>query len=483
MELRRVNNQWRVHWSPAVVHPQLAENQSLELREQSGAASVVDRDGTPLLTPRQEVAVLLDRRQTDGLSAVAGTLAAALSQFDSTVTQQSIVTGANSTPDAAPYTVATLAYADYQQVRPQIYQLPGVRFEGRKRLLEANRGFAPLVLPAVSSGQLFGEDGWQIVVVDANGAQVNTLEDHPASAATPVTVTLSTAVQNAAQQAVKSTPQQAAIVALEPSSGELLAVAQNTDVPMALNGLFPPGSTFKIATASAALQTGTVTADSTVDCPATTTISGTRTIPNDPHVVPGTFPLHTTFAKSCNTTFAQLAASLPSDALPTAARQLGIGVDFTLAGGIATETGKVPPTENAVTRAEDGFGQGEVVASPFGMALMAATVAKGTMPTPRVLRGTDTPVTGAAGAPPPAAINALRQMMREVVTGGTASSLAQFGDLRGKTGTAEFGPGNGHAHGWFVGYRNNIAFAVLVADEQSATAALDVTAAFLTALG
>jgi cell division protein FtsI/penicillin-binding protein 2 len=295
-------------------------------------------------------------------------------------------------------------------------------------------------------------------------------------------VTLSTAVQNAAQQAVKSTPQQAAIVALEPSSGELLAVAQNADAPMALNGLFPPGSTFKIATASAALQTGSVTADSSVDCPATTTISGTRTIPNDPHVVPGTFPLHTAFAKSCNTTFAQLAASLPSDALPTAARQLGIGVDFTLAPGINTVTGKVLPTEDAVTRAEDGFGQGEVVASPFGMALMAATVAEGTMPTPKVLRGTDTAVTGAAGAPPPAAISALRQMMREVVTGGTASSLAQFGDLRGKTGTAEFGPDNGHAHGWFVGYRNDIAFAVLVADEQSATSALDVTAAFLTAL-
>jgi beta-lactamase class D len=53
--------------------------------------------------------------------------------------------------------------------------------------------------------------------------------------------------------------------------------------------------------------------------------------------------------------------------------------------------------------------------------------------------------------------------------------------VRGKTATAEVD--NSRVNGWFVGYRNDIAFAVLVVDEQSATSALDVTAAFLTALG
>src|SRR5439155_24558529 len=99
--------------------------------------------------------------------------------------------------------------------------------------------------------------------------------------AKPLTTTLSLPVQAAAQAAVDSAPKGAILVAIQPSTGEILAVAQNSaagDKPAALNGMYPPGSTFKIATATAALQNG-VGPDTVLPCPGKITI-GTRTIPN-----------------------------------------------------------------------------------------------------------------------------------------------------------------------------------------------------------
>jgi cell division protein FtsI/penicillin-binding protein 2 len=80
-------------------------------------------------------------------------------------------------------------------------------------------------------------------------------------------------------------------------------------------------------------------------------------------------------------------------------------------------------------------------------------------------------------------------MMRQVVLTGTATALADRGEVYGKTGTAEFGTNTPpDSHGWFVGYRTGgaagpIAFAVLVEGGQSSSAAVAVTDAFLGALG
>jgi cell division protein FtsI/penicillin-binding protein 2 len=273
------------------------------------------------------------------------------------------------------------------------------------------------------------------------------------------------------------------IVAIQPSSGDLLAVAQNAaadkEGAVALTGRYPPGSTFKIATAAAALESGSVTADTMVGCPGTTTIEG-RQIPNSNKFDKGTIPLHSAFAFSCNTTFATLASTMAPGALTDTAKQLGIGVDFVIPG-ITTVTGSVPPATGTVERAEDGFGQGKVVVSPFGLAVAVSTVATGTMPKPVLVRGTETK---ADATPPPvggAVLASVREMMREVVTVGTAGLLASLPDVRGKTGTAQFGDGT-HAHGWFAGYQGDLAFAVLLTDSGGSTVAVQATARFLSAL-
>jgi len=135
-----------------------------------------------------------------------------------------------------------------------------------------------------------------------------------------------------------------------------------------------------------------------------------------------------------------------------------------------------------VERAEDGFGQGKVLASPFGMAVVAATVAKGQQPVPSLLRGQETKVNHRSATVPPTVLDPIRQMMREVVEVGTAQLLADIPDVRGKTGTAQFGDGV-NSHGWFVGYRGDLAFATLVLGANSSIPAVETTGKFLRALG
>jgi cell division protein FtsI/penicillin-binding protein 2 len=479
---------WRVHWAPTVVHPDLAAGQRLALRtEAPSPAPVVDRDGAPLLAATPVVAVLLDRRATGDLPAVTGALAAALSGFDPRITQASITDGAARTPDGQAYTVAVLRETDYAQVKNAIHHLPGVRFTTSERLLAPNADFGRQVLSGVRDEaieQLEGVPGWSVQIVDGSGSAVRTLAEQEPQSGSTVAVGMDRAMQSAAEDAVEPVVQQAMLVAVSASTGDLLAVAQNpaadAEGPLALTGRYPPGSTFKVATATAAMAEDGVTVDTQLPCPGTTVIGG-RVVPNAGRFDLGTVPLLTAFARSCNTTFAQLAVQLEPGALPAAALRLGIGADYSVPG-IATITGSVPASTEEVLRAENGFGQGQVLASPFGVALAAAAVARGGPVVPQLIQGRPTEVLVPATAPDPATLEQLRSMMRAVVTEGTATALAGLGEVHGKTGTAEF-TADGRAHGWFMGYRGDVAFAVLVVDGASSAPAVQVAQRFLSAIG
>jgi cell division protein FtsI/penicillin-binding protein 2 len=479
---------WTVTWAPTVVHPQLAARQRLVLSTSPAEpAPVVDRSGVPLLTATPVVAVLLDRLQAGNLPAVTGPLAAALSPIEPSITAQSITDGAARTPDGQSYTVAVLRETDYQTVKTAIHDLPGVRFTTSERLLAPDAGFAKQVLPAVRTGkaaQLDGVPGWSVAVVDAAGGTVATLTEQAPKAGTTVAVALDHAVQTAAEDAVEPLPQQAMLVAIQPSTGNLLAVAQNGPADaagaLALTGRFPPGSTFKIITGLAGIEQAGLTADTPVPCPGQTVIGG-RPVPNEGKFDLGTVPLTRAFAKSCNTTFATIGAGLAPDALSDAALQLGLGADFAVPT-LTTVTGSVPDAPELVQRAEDAFGQGQVLASPLGMAVVAATVAHGGPVVPQLLPDRPTEVTKAATAPDPAALDQVRAMMRAVVTEGTATALNGLGEVRGKTGTAEFTNDGTRAHGWFVGYRGDLALAVLVVDAGSSAPAVATAGRFLAAV-
>lgn len=483
---------WQLRWSPSVLHPKLAAQQTLGVQvETPELAPVLDRDGAKLLEPRQVVSILLypaEAKTGGGVPKVARSLAASLRKFDRTITARSILAGsAKAKGKDDSYLVAALRESDYLSVKAAIYALPGVKFSKQERLLAPSKDFGAHVLPAIRTrveDRVAGQAGWRVIARDASGAEVAELHVQQPRPSKAVRTTLSRRTQAAAERAVDAVRKPAVIVALEPSSGDIVAVAQNPAADkqgaISLTGRYPPGSTFKIATALAGLTSGKVGPRSRVDCPGTTVIGG-RLVPNESRFELGRVPLEQAFAKSCNTTFARLATAMAPDALTKAARDLGIGADFVI-DGLTTITGSVPPANNPVQRAENGFGQGKVLASPFGMALAAATVQAGKTPTPSLLDGEPTKATRLGKPLQPAAAKALRSMMRKVITQGTATQLAGLGAVHGKTGTAQFGDGK-HSHGWFAGYRGDLAFAALVVSGESSKPAVAMTRAFLTELG
>lgn len=486
LEMREGEDGWRAHWAPSVLHPSLTEGQSLALRAQPAPLTpVLDRDGLPLLSPEKVVTVSMDPAVGD-LPSTAAALGEALNRFDASITRESIEAGARGVEAGGPYQVATLRESDYTQVKGAIYDLPGVRFVAADRLLPSTRDFGDQLLTGIrkeAEAQAVIKGGWRIVPVGPDGKAGQPLKEHPAGELPEVRTTVSTRAQSAAERAVDTLDTATMLVAIQPSTGDILAVAQNPAADsrgaLALTGRYPPGSSFKIVTAAAALNSGTA-ADTVLDCPATWTVEG-REIPNNDRFELGPVPLTKAFAESCNTTFAKLAVGMPADALTKQAAAFGLGADFVVPG-ITTITGSVPKAETDVQRAEDGFGQGRVVASPFGMAVVAASVAHGGMITPRLITGRPTKTTqGEATASTEATYQALRAMMREVVISGTAKPATRAGAVAGKTGTAQYGDG-ARSHGWFVGYRDDVAFAVLITDAGRSLPAVETATRFLTAL-
>jgi hypothetical protein len=342
---------------------------------------------------------------------------------------------------------------------------------------------APLLRSALT-GQVTAatSGGFAVVRTDTGGKDLETLFGKAsAEGAKPLTSSLSLAAQNSAQAAVNGYSGSAMLVALDSGSGDILAVAQNAaagPAPKALNGLYAPGSSFKIATAVAGIQQSGLDAGSPVDCPGVATI-GTRTVKNENFEL-GATNLQTAFARSCNTTFGQLALALPADGLRKAADELGLNADYEIPG-IQTELGKVEPAASKDEQVEDGFGQGRIQASALGGAMMAATVASGKAITPKLWHDLDTVVVKGYSPPPAAVLGEVRKLMRAVVTSGTGRAAAGAGAVSGKTGTAQFGTGE-QATGWFVGYRGTVAFAVVLENSNDSGPAVQLAAKFLKGL-
>ncbi|MBF6329400.1 penicillin-binding transpeptidase domain-containing protein [Nocardia transvalensis] len=483
LQMGRSDGRWQVRWTASDIHPKLGDTQTMELRANPAPrARVNERAGTDVLVPGVVHRISFTAGAASDPEGVAAELATVLGRFDGKLTPEAILDAAHATTGA--YTVASLTDREYEQIGTDLLGLPGVSIDEQWDLVPTDRGFAPDLIIQVRKtviDEVDGKAGWSVVTVNANGVDTDVLKEVAPQPAPSFSLSLDRSVQNAAQRAVDGRTEQTVMVVLQPSTGAVLAVAQNraadVDGLVATSGLYPPGSIFKTVTAAAAITSGLATPDTVLPCPSTIII-GQRTIPNFNLFTIGDAPMAQAYERSCNTAFAHLASRLAPDALTEAAARLGVGPDFTVAG-LSTVTGSVPPAAETVLRTENGIGQGKVVASPFGMALMAATVARGSVPTPYLISGHPTTVTDARPAPPPAVVKGLRLMMRKVVTGGTAERIADQGEVYGKTGEAEV---EGGSHSWFVGYRGDLAWATLIVKGGSSDNAVAVTRDMLAAL-
>ena len=470
---------WKIRWDPAVVAPGLdAGPLAYSTLVPQPAARVLDRTGAELLT--QHVVTLVDVASDADVAAVA----ALLNPIAPTITAESLAADVGAAA-GAPVTAVTLREEDLTPIEAALTALPGVTLRPQLRLLATDRALTSPTLSGLADLWQQRTDaaaGWAVTAQTSAGPQrVGGQDAEPVG---DIASTLDIGMQRAAEDALAPLGTPAALVAIQPSTGNLLAVGQNAPAdaqgPIALTGLYPPGSTFKTVTVSAALQAGQVTPDTIVNCPGTENIEG-RQIPNDDEFELGQVPLHTAFARSCNTTMGRLAVNLPPDALTDAAAQLGLGIDY-VAPGMTTVTGSVPVAESSALRVEEGIGQGQVTASPFGMALVAATLAHGSVPAPAIVER-QPGVADRTPEPLPAQIDdQVQAMMRETITDGTASQLHDIPGLLGKTGTAEYinvQNDDQRAHGWFVGIAGDLALAVFVSDAGSSTPAVDAAGRFL----
>ena len=478
LKMARDEGRWEVRWTPAGLHSKLGEHQTFALRaDPPRRASVNELGGSDVLAPGYLYHYTLDATQAGpALIETVRAVVDVLHPFNDALNDPQLLAEQASSA-TQPLDLVTLHPDDNDKVFPAIGKLPGVVITPLADMLPTDPHFAPTVVSAVKKAvidQLDGQAGWRVVSVNQNGVDVAVLHEVEGSPAPSVSITLDRTVQNAAQHAVDTRGGKAMMVVIKPSTGEILAIAQNggadADGLLATTGLFPPGSTFKMITAGAAVDRDMATPNTMLGCPGHIDI-GHRTIPNYGGFDLGVVPMSRAFASSCNTTFAELSSKMPPRGLTQAATRYGIGLDYQV-DGITTVTGSVPPTVDLAERTEDGFGQGKVLATPFGMALVAATVAAGRTPVPQLIAGRPTTVEGDNTPISPKMIDALRPMMRLVVTNGTAKEIAGCGEVYGKTGEAEF-PGGSHS--WFAGYRGDLAFASLIVGGGSSEYAVRMT--------
>ncbi|HEY5178271.1 MAG TPA: penicillin-binding transpeptidase domain-containing protein, partial [Dermatophilaceae bacterium] len=332
-------------------------------------------------------------------------------------------------------------------------------------------------LQASSDATLRGAPSGNLTVVDPAGRVVATLAQRAGRTPAPVSSTVSPTMQAAAAAAISHTGHPSALVAIDTTNGAVLAAASNpAGYPRALMGQYPPGSTFKMVTLTAALMAGRTLASPT-SCSPTATVDG-ESFHNAGGESFGAIPLLQAFAVSCNTSFINLAESLPTGTLATAARLLGCDTGHAPLP-VPSFGCSYPASATGTAYASSAIGQGTVLTSPLAIAAIAAAAGSGTWHQTHI-----TPGAAPSSHPLPAAVaSGLRAAMRAVVTSGTGTSANLPGTpVYGKTGTAEIGSGkNPPTDAWFAAFRGHIAVAVVVEDAgYGATAALPLVTNFLT---
>jgi peptidoglycan glycosyltransferase len=243
----------------------------------------------------------------------------------------------------------------------------------------------------------------------------------------PVRTTVSPAVQRAAVSALGG--QLGGIVAIQPATGEILAVAG-----LGLDGLQPPGSTFKMITTTGVLAAKIANEHTVFPYATFATLDGVKLNNANGEDCGGSLEL--AFAVSCNSVFTPLGVKLGASRLVRTAELFGFNHELGISGAAESTLPPATQIQGELDVGSTAIGQGEVLASPLEMATVAATIADGgRRPQPRFLPGASHPGVRVMSA---SVARTLRHLMIAVVREGTGTAAAIPGvTVAGKTGTAE----------------------------------------------
>jgi Penicillin binding protein transpeptidase domain len=311
-----------------------------------------------------------------------------------------------------------------------------------------------------------GKPGLDVQIEAVAGKKVRVVKNSQAIVVAPdnipsVTTTITTADETAARAAVAMHPRSQMVV-IQPSTGDILAVANNDGFnDFALTADVAPGSSMKVITSTALFNAGILTPQTPVACPPTYTITGITYHNDQNESEPATTPFITDFAQSCNNAFTTQEPYLYGKLARTAKQYYGLDQKWDIGiGGVSGSYFNAPATASGSELAQEAFGQGSLTASPIAMASVAATVDYGTFKQPILVAGTKQVTATALSA---TTDTYLKEMMRAVVTYGTAAGIGFGPDVYAKTGTADI-VGQGQPNSWLIAFDpdRDIAVAALV---------------------
>jgi cell division protein FtsI/penicillin-binding protein 2 len=492
--LTEADDQWQVAWSRAVIQSKLGRRSVLDVTPIAAARGpIVGAGGIDIVAPRPVLRFGIDKTLVPAArAAVSARRLAQLLDIDAAAYVKEV----RAAGDEAFVEAIVFRKEDVPPSAEERYgDIPGARAIPDDIPLAPTREFAAPILGTVGQvtaemvkkdpdtyqpGDVAGLSGLQARYDDqlrgTEGAVVNA--EGPAGAerelyrveaqpGKPLRITLDERLQTIAEDALANVGPASALVAIRPSTGNIVAAANgpgNDGYNLATYGQLAPGSTFKSVSSLALLRSG-LTPASIVPCTPSVVVDGKRFENYDdyPSSALGRIPLRTAIANSCNTAVISQAHRLSDGDLAAAAASLGLGIDHDL--GFPSYFGSVQPPASQTEAAADLIGQGTVLASPMVMATVIGSIQAGHTVVPRLIDSVDVSVPPEADRLTAREAGQLRDMLRAVVTSGSGAGLL---DVPGppviaKTGTAEFEKdGKVLTHAWMIAAQGDLAVAVFV---------------------
>jgi cell division protein FtsI/penicillin-binding protein 2 len=494
LHLTNASGNWLVDWSSATIAAQLTkpgDRLSLQITW-APRAQILGAGDTPLTTQAPMVTVGVEGQRIKKQAVVRAALVAAGATRQAV---DSALTAARAEPTWFE-PVFTISWRRYQQLAPKIYPIPGTVFQTIHERTPISPGLAYVAgsvgpvtaqqlqalgapytaqsvvgqtgLELADQKQLAGKAGATVTAVNAAGGTVGSVATLRPRAGTPVRTSIDPVVQAAAEKALDGMHKSAGLMAVNAATGQVLAsvsVPGSSGFNLALDGAFPPGSSFKVLTSTALLEHG-LTPSSAASCPSQITVDG-EVFHNAEGTAPISDLLHA-FAESCNTAFIGLATRhLTAADFTRTAGLYRIGTTPRL--GLPAYGGSVPAPTDEADLAATAIGQAQVLVSPLDMAMVAAAVDTGQVRAARLVAGAADDSVGPT-ALPAHVVSSLHAMMAQVVASGTAANKGLPAGTYAKTGTAQYGHGNPlPTDAWLIGFNNrvyasDIAFAMVTVD-------------------
>ncbi|HEY1627498.1 MAG TPA: NTF2-like N-terminal transpeptidase domain-containing protein [Streptosporangiaceae bacterium] len=497
---------WLVDWSPSAIYPGLTQGERLAVVTSfAPRGQILDAAGQPLESPALVYVVGVTPASLANPTATASAFAAATGIAAAQVAGQ--ITAA---PPNQFLKLASLDAASYAELRHKLQQVPGLSVrQGRQTLFKTNatelvgsvgsevnselQREGAFYLPGTTIGlsglesayqrQLLGTPSTSIVVLNQAGTTAGLLKLWPGIPGVSEHTTISSSIQRDAIAALASVQQSGELVAVQASTGDVLAVAQHQGpLPLpvggVLNAKLVPGTAFTIVSAAALIESGLAT-DTPISCTNSFTVGG-QTFTS--YGVGQEKPFSADFADVCKTAFAGLSERLRPGQFDQVAKAFGLEGTWSQQLPVDAFSGTVPVAGDEADLAKETIGTGDIEVSPLAMTMVAAETDSGTWHAPTVLAASAPapPDAAASSSLAPDTLAALRSLMRGAVRSGAAHAANVSGaPVYGQVGLTR----DGSAWlSWFVGYRGDVAFTIIEAGRSQQLSAAALAGAFASAL-